>query len=171
MLQIYPFRNPRKCFRWPPLNCNGNELLDKTWRKLSVQGKRLHQKAGSHFFHSVSVVFPGSLVLWFQQWSTWSQGKSLQICPPCSSTLRQKSVDIRRLIQLCSVIRLVRNPFAGFLSPPWSRADKWREARREEALFFLISCNSSCLLANTCLTQTQAALVLHPENFFLEMKC
>lgn len=117
--------------------------------------------------------FPGWLVLWFQRRSTRSRGKSLQICPPGSSTLRQKSVDIRRLVLLCSVIRLVRNPFAG--SPPHPHpptngepTDERREARREEALFSLISCNSSCLLANTCLTQTQAAPVLLYIGFFLK---
>lgn len=36
-----------------------------------------------------------------------------------------------------------------------------KKAQTEEALFYLISCNFSCLLASTCPTQTQAAQVLH----------
>ena len=78
--------------------------------------------------------FAGSLLLWFHQWSTWSQGKLLQICLPCSSTLRQKTVAIRRLILLCSVIRHARNPFVAF-PPTGEPTDERRKARREKLCF------------------------------------
>lgn len=157
MLQLYPFRSHRECLRWAPLN--GTSYWLKHDENFPFRKSGFIRKRATSFPQPFCS-FPASLVLW----SRWSQGKSLQICPPCSSTLRQKSVDIRRLILRCVVIRHVRNPFAVFRPPQGAdrRVEKGSEGKKK--LFFLVSCNSSRLLANTCLTQTQTIL------FLLEIK-
>ena len=98
---------------------------------------------------------------------SYSQGKSLQIPLLSLSTVRQKSVDIRRLNQRCSVIRHVRNHFMGFPSPRGPDRGVKRGKRFEGSLkwegwmcvYFLMFC-TSCLCIDIGLNRAGCFRVL-----------
>lgn len=162
LLQIQPFRNHRTCLRWAPLNCNGTSC----WIKHDVNFP--FRESGC--IRKQATSFPQLFLL---GWSCGSNSaargaggnhfRSARHIPPHSGR--------KVLISDGSSCFVLWSVVSGILSwvphPPGEPTNERKKARREEALCLLISCNSWSLLASTCLTQTQAAQLLHLYKGFL----